>query len=1202
MALRADRSKASNHRAQTGESMTELAPGLADEAPIASLTDKYTRDDGEILLTGLQAIVRVAMDQMRADRRSGLRTASFISGYPGSPLGGLDQELERSSALLAPLDVVHQPGLNEELAATAVAGSQVAGKFLHLRYDGVVGMWYAKAPGLDRAADAIRHANYNGVPRKSGAVAWVGDDPACKSSTIPSSSEQSLADMYSPVLAPGTVQEVIDYGLHAVALSRVSSLWTGMKLVTAVADGMGTATVRPSRIGPILPGGGSAATGRDTTIDISFAARVAAEQEITEVRLPAALEYSRLNGLNEITADTSAAWLGIVVPSHTYYELLGAFGRLGLRPEDLAANGIRVLRMGMLFPFDYELVRSFARGLAEVLVVEERRPFLEPAVRNALYGERTTPSVVGKTDESGAPLVPAYGALDVDALVGPLRRRVEGRLGERLAPERPRRTHLPLAARAPYFCSGCPHSTGTKVPEGTVVGSGIGCHGMIGWMNPDTVGTVSSFTQMGGEGAQFIGIAPFVDEEHFTQNVGDGTFFHSGQLAVQAAVAAGLDVTFKILFNDTVAMTGGQDAQGRLAPPQIAEVLLSQGVARVAITTEDLGRYRGVSLPRGVQVRDRSQIVEVQEELNQVAGVTVLIHDQRCAAESRRMRKRGRLEDPPMRVAIVERVCEGCGDCSVQSNCMSVQPVDTEFGSKRTIDQTSCNKDYSCLAGDCPSFVTLLPARSGRLAHLWRSRRTGRAEPAQLVQPAREEIAADSLPAPTSAVTGDDYAVRMPGVGGTGVVTVSQVLVTAATLAGLEARSMDQTGLAQKGGPVVSDVRISRHATDRTAKIDDGGADLYLVFDPVVGALPGNLAATDPARTIAVVSTTMTPTGEEIGRPGAPTRAPGPLADAIGDSCRTDITRSVDAAEMCRRLFGNVTFANVFLLGVAYQLGALPVPAEAVEQALELNGVAVQANVQAFRWGRRWVVDPRVVGTAGPEERGALAPSLAEKVDSAFGSTPLADLVARRAADLSDYQSDRLAREYVHFVEHVAARGDQVRPGNTSLAEAVARNLHKLMAYKDEYEVARLLLEDGAAADLEAAASGRPMRAAWNLHPPILRTLGLKRKVRLGPWFRPALVALKASRRLRGTPLDVFGYAKVRRVERSLIGEYCDALDAAAQRLTDENYDAVAHLASLPDLVRGYESIKLRSIDAYRAELRTALDELNAAPGVNSLA
>jgi indolepyruvate ferredoxin oxidoreductase len=1157
-----------------------------------SLNDKYSLEEGDVLLTGIQAIIRVVLDQRRADRLAGFRTATFISGYPGSPVAGIDSELGRIPELIRDFDIVYQPGLNEELGATAVAGSQVAGKALQLKYDGIVGMWYGKAPGLDRAADAIRHANYSGVTRTSGALAWVGDDPACKSSTIPSSSEQSLADMFSPVLDPGNVQEVLDYGLHGVALSRVCSLWTGMKIVTNVADAMGTATVRRGGVCPVLPGGNGHHYGREQTIDISFAARLAAEQEIVEVRLPAALAYASANHLNEVTVEAPDAWLAIVVPSHTYYELRGALKRLGLGDHNLRANGIRILKLGMLFPFDAAMVRDFVRGVEQVLVIEERRPFLENHVRNALYGMTDAPRVVGKADETGAPLIPGYGALDADLLSAPLRTRLGQRLGDKLAPLQPERTLVPLAVRPPYFCSGCPHSTGTRVPKGTLIGTGIGCHGMVGWMTPDTVGKVTSYTQMGGEGAQFIGIAPFVKEGHFTQNVGDGTFFHSGQLAVHAAIAAGLNMTFKILFNDTIAMTGGQDAPGRLDPAGIADVLLGHGASKIVITTDDVRRYRRVKLPHGVAVEDRSRIIEVQEELARVPGVTVLIHDQRCAAEARRMRKRGQLEDPPMRVSIIERVCEGCGDCSVKSNCMSVQTIDTDLGSKRIIDQTSCNKDYSCLGGDCPSFVTLMPRRTGMLSRVFGTRVADAPAPSgSKIQ----RIESDSLPDPQLLFSDEDFAVRMTGVGGTGVVTVSQVLVTAARIAGLEARSMDQTGLAQKGGAVVSDVRISRRPIERGAKIDARGADLYLAFDTVVGALPANLAAADETRTLALVSTSMTMTGEQIGRSGAPVQDPTPFVELIADAGRAEMARTIDSAAICRRLFGDTSVANVFMMGTAYQLGGLPIQGYVIEQALELNGVAVEKNIQAFRWGRRWAIAPDELQPRREQDPVTLPGNLEQKIRGITGPAPaLFDIIAWRTTDLVAYQNERLASDFVAFLDRVSRRSDEVRPGETALIETVARNLYKLMAYKDEYEVARLLLDASAARDIAAASGGKPMRFSWNLQPPMLRSLGLKKKLRLGPWFKPAFVSLHSLRHLRGTPFDVFGYAKVRRVERALIREYRTTIEKTLARLTDENLDRAVVLAGLPDLVRGYEHIKLANVARYRSELRTAFDGLDA--------
>jgi indolepyruvate ferredoxin oxidoreductase len=1172
------------------------------------LADRFRWDEGRVFLSGLQALARVPLEQLRADSRAGIRSAAFVSGYPGSPLAGFDRAIADASRAAPELAVVLRPGLNEELAATAVMGSQLVTTIDGHRYDGVVGIWYGKAPGLDRASDALRHAVFAGTSPFGGAVAIVGDDPAAKSSTLPSSSDATLVDLHIPVLYPGDVQEALDLGRHAVALSRASGLWTSLKVVAAVADGTGTVELHPDRVTPVIPHvevdglpfvptpSGRLLT--PYTLDL--------EREFITTRLELARQYGVDNGLNNISVHGAEDWIGLAATGHTYYEMMEALRLLGFRGrDDLNAAGIRLLHLRLPVPLDPALVRRFGRDLAEIVVVEEKNPTLEWFMKDALYALAQRPQVYGKHDELGRPLLPASGALDADTIAPALRQRLQDRLGSRLAPlvvERgsDRRSIQVTAVRSPYFCSGCPHNTSTKVPDGALVGGGIGCHAMVAIMEPARVGQIVGLTAMGGEGAQWIGMAPFVEANHLFQNIGDGTYFHSGQLAVQAAVAAGVNITYKLLFNGHVAMTGGQQPEGQLGVPNLAQILLLQGVKRVLITTEDVGRYRRINLPEGVEVWDRSRIIEAQQALAEIPGVTVLIHDQECAAEIRRSRKRGTAQRPGFRVVINERVCEGCGDCGDKSNCLSVQPVATPFGRKTRIDQTSCNLDLSCLEGDCPSFMTVKPARKARRS------RAKRSAPGHMT-PVPEAFVSD-LPLPPPLAPSDSCTIRLSGIGGTGVVTVSQILGTAALLEDWLVRGLDQTGLSQKAGPVVSDLRLTRGTPQPSNKASKGSVDVLLAFDLLAAASDAHREGASPDRTVVFGSSSPTPTGEMVVHPDRPYPAEDVLRARLDSMSRAARNQYVDASGITENLFGDSTSANVFLLGVAYQAGALPVAAPSVERAIELNGVAVERNLAAFRWGRRWVADPETVRRlmlpatdTGDAERTAagIRPPLPGRLQELFAQiderTRLGDLVALRAADLVAYKSVSYAKRYLTDLVDVLTAEQTVSPLADELTEAVAVHLYQLMAYKDEYEVARLLLAPQATEAAEAV-GGPGARVTWRLHPPLLRSLGVKRKLRFGRWARPLLGLLRAGRRLRGTPLDLFGWAKVRRLERRLVKEYRAAVAHLCTALTLGNHREACRIAALPDAVRGYETLKLQRAEVYRRELQTALSRFEADP------
>ncbi len=1137
-----------------------------------TLEDRYTLQEGTVYLSGVQALVRAMLDVRRADEAAGLRTGAMVSGYQGSPLGTLDKELARITGVLEPLAVHVQPGVNEELAATTVWGSQLAPALPRSTVEGVTGWWYGKAPGVDRAGDAFRHGGFVGAHPKGGMVALCGDDPSAKSSTLPSAVEATLRALHMPVLFPGDVQETLDLGRHAVALSRASGLWTGLKVVTAVADATATAQVGPQRVRPVLPmveweGGPYVHV---PSASLLPPASLEMERTLAGPRLALAREYGRRNDLNRVTRDSPDARLGLVATGTAYHDLVEALRTLGLDDDRAFARaGLRIIQLQLPWPLHPDDVRELAAGLDELLVIEEKGPFVATGLREALYDAPQRPRV-------HADGVPVTGALDPDSIAravgGALRAAgarldgVEARLGllEAIDP----RGVEDQPARTPFFCSGCPHNRSTAAPDDAAVGLGIGCHTMV-LLNQAGKGRVTGLTQMGGEGAQWIGQAPFTATEHLFQNLGDGTFHHSGSLAVRAAVAAGVNVTYKLLYNRAVAMTGGQAVEGGMTVPQLTRWLALEGVRRIVVTSDEPEKYHGVTLDPIAEVRDRDALLAAQRELAREPGVTVLIHDQQCATELRRDRKRGRAPEITTRIAINERVCEGCGDCGQKSGCLSVQPVDTDFGRKTRIHQASCNLDRSCVDGDCPSFLEIIPGK--------------RAKPTAPLPPA-------ALPEPQ--LRRRDATLRLIGIGGTGVVTIAQVVGMAALMDGRHVRGLDQTGLAQKGGPVISDVRIEDVPTGGSTRATTGGVDAYLGFDLLGATAPENLLTADPGRTVAVVSTHRTPTGAMVVDPAVGFAELDASLDVIGRHVAETVV--LDPQALSETLFGDHMPANALLLGAAWQAGLVPVTRASLEAAFRLNGAAVEQTLAAFDWGRAVVADPDAVAAAtAPPVDPAPAPAaevraIVESV-GAPADSELERLLLVRVSELVAYQDAAYARRYAAVVADVRA----AEPGSgTRLAEAVARGLHKLLAYKDEYEVARLHLDPVERARLEAE-FGAGARVSYKLHPPLLRTLGMERKVGLGPWFDPAFRGLVRLRRLRGTRLDPFGRAHVRRVERQLPVTYEALIRRGLEHLGEPGaYETVLALAELPDGIRGYEDIKLRNVAAFEQQAQALLERL----------
>ena len=1144
-----------------------------------SLSDKFTKTEGTIILSGIQALIRLALDQHRADKQQQLNTATFIAGYRGSPLGSIDMELERNQKLLEEFHVNFVPGVNEDLSATAVGGSQIANLMPNPKYDGVLGMWYGKGPGVDRSGDAFKHANYIGVGKYGGVLALAGDDPSAKSSTIPSHSEIALYDAFMPVLFPGNVQEILDLGRLGFELSRYCGLWVGFKIVTNVADEFSTAQVSPERIQITQPNFEYQGKRWSPTQNVNLLApySLQLEREIIYGRLEAAKHFARENNFNQIVVNPNSAKLGIISSGKTYYDLRQALNELGLDEDALHQYGIRILKLGMIFPLEKQIISEFADGLDEILVIEEKRAFIEMFLREALYDLPNHPKIVGKTDEEGLPLVRGDFELDADTIVQILEKRLKKYVPQEIFQVRlqpPINAPIPISAsasRSPYFCSGCPHNRSTVPPdENAIVAGGIGCHTLAILMDRNIFGV----TQMGGEGAQWVGASPFTDIEHIFQNIGDGTLFHSGSLAIRQAIAENVNVTYKILYNTAVAMTGGQHADGAMTVPNLTRELEAEGVKKIIVVSADPHSYApDARWANNVDVWHRDRLQEAQRVLQETYGVTALIYDQECAAQLRRKRKRGYVADPTLRVFINEAICEGCGDCGVKSNCLSVFPVETEFGRKTQIHQSSCNKDYTCLEGDCPAFVTVIPDNIPKQ------------KPEPLIQ------IEDNLPEPDNKIRGDCNILLM-GIGGTGVVTINQIMATAALIDNKYVTSLDQTGLSQKGGPVVSNLKILDTPRAISNKIGHGQADAYIAFDLLTATAPKNIKRANPQKTVALVSTSKVPTGKMVSSPKIEYPHEQRLIDVIESQTQADKNIYVDALGLSEALFHSHMPANIMMIGVAYQAGLISISAEAIEQAVQLNGVAVDMNIQAFRVGRKVVIEPEWASTIETKRQGTIeikpiiTPEAQTILQTINADGELQRLLEIRVPELIAYQNPAYAQQYVDFVRQVQQAEQTANIKETQLSEAVARYLFKLMAYKDEYEVARLALKSETQQALRDQ-FGENATVHYKIHPPILRSMGMKKKLSLGKWFNPMFGLLTRMKRLRGTPFDIFGYTEVRRTERALIEEYRSLITDLLANLTPENYETAVQIAQTPDMIRGYEDIKLRNVKQFWEEIST---------------
>ncbi len=1145
-----------------------------------ALDDKYTVGAGRIFVTGIQALVRLPLVQRQRDLAAGLNTAGFVTGYRGSPLGAYDQQLERARAHLDAHHIVHRPAVNEDLAATACSGTQQVGLDGETRYDGVFAIWYAKGPGVDRSGDAIRHGNLFGTAAHGGVLMLLGDDHICESSTTAHQSEYAMVDALVPTLNPAGVQEILEYGLIGIAMSRFTGGWVALKCVHDTVESTASIPVDPALPEIRLPAdftpppGGLNIRWPDNGLGQRMA--LAQEARVHTHKLDAARAFARANRLDRVVVGGEGAWLGIVTTGKSWLDVIAALDDLGLDEARARELGLLVYKVGMVWPLEPQGLTAALGGLDRVLVVEEKRGLIESQAKELLYHLPRRPVIEGKHDEAGATLLPSHGNLSSNQVAIAiaerlLARRDDARLRTRLEElrraEQAAAGYVPALARLPYFCPGCPHSSSTHVPEGSKALAGIGCHFMVQWMDRDT----RRFTQMGGEGASWLGEAPFTTRPHIFQNVGDGTFYHSGSLAIRAAKASGANITFKILYNDAVAMTGGQKMEtGNLDVPAITRLLEAEGVSDIAVVTDDPDRYPlGASFAPGVRVHPRDELDAVQRRLREVPGISALVYDQTCAAEKRRRRKHGGYPDPDERVVINELVCEGCGDCGVASNCVAIQPVETELGRKRRIDQSACNKDFSCLKGFCPSFVTV---KGGRLRKAT----------------APGDVPFPVLPEPALPALDGAYGILVTGVGGTGVITVAALLGMAAHLEGKGVAALDMIGMAQKGGAVLTHLKLAPTQDEIGApRVAAGGAKLILGCDLVVAAGAQAVPTMRRGVTAAVVNLEAAMTGDFTRAPDLAFPADR-LRRAIEDGVGPANASFLDAGRLARALVGDAIGANLLLVGYAWQKGLIPLSRDAIERAILINGVQTDFNRRAFLWGRRAAHDlaavEAVIGTA-PK------PTAVPGLD---------DLIARRVEFLTAYQDEAYARRYRERVARVRDAEARRVPGRTDLAEAVARNLFKLMAIKDEYEVARLWT-DGSFLRQLGAEFERWDALEVHLAPPLLAeqdTKGHLKKRRYGPWMLRAMRVVAGLKRLRGTAIDPFGRTAERRMERRLLADYETLLDELLERLDADNHATAVELARVPAQIRGFGHVKEANVQRAKAAEAALLERWRSPPAV----
>jgi len=1136
-----------------------------------SLADLYDLSITRLFLTGPQAILRLMLMQSEKDRQAGLDTAGYASGYRGSPVGTVDNQFQAARKVLEPRNIVFQPGLNEDLAATACWGTQQAEMRGEGKHDGVFALWYGKGPGVDRTGDVFRHANMAGTSPHGGVLAIAGDDHSGESSTVVHASDVALMDAMIPVLSPAGVQEIIDFGLLGIALSRHAGVWVGLKCVHDTVESSAVVEAGLDRIAPVFPtepapppGGLSIRPSDD---------RIVQEERLHMHKLPAVKAFARANAINRVVfGGGEAPRLGIMAAGKAWLDVMQALDDLGIDEEKAARLGIRLLKIGMVWPLEPQVIRDFARGLSTIMVVEEKRSLIEAQVRDILYAEQSRPQVIGKMDEDGKTLFAPHGVLEPTEIARAVGRRIGDRAvsdcAQALQDETRARNEADLVARVPYFCAGCPHNSSTVLPDGARGYAGIGCH----WLAQFVPGRkTEGATHMGGEGANWVGEAPFSTRAHVFQNMGDGTYNHSGLMAIRHAVSARTNITYKILFNDAVAMTGGQRNDGGLSVEQIAAQMRAIGVERIAVVSDEPGKYPSrAAFPAYTSFHHRSDLQATQTELMGVRGVSVLIYDQTCAAEKRRRRRKGEFPDPNRRVIINELVCEGCGDCGVQSNCVAIQPVETEFGRKRKIDQSVCNKDFSCLKGFCPSFVTV---EGGELVK-------GAGKAVDLAQ-----VPFPVLPEPVLPPLAKPWSILVSGIGGTGVVTIGHILGMAAHMEGKGAALIDMVGISQKNGAVVTHLKLATKPEDIAAvRVARGSADLILGCDLVTTASERILAAASRRKTQAVVNSHEVMPAHFTHDANFDVQG-GALTLRIAAAVKEQGLSVTDASGIATKLLGDSIAANLFTLGFAWQKGLVPVSREAIAEAVTLNGVAVKMNLAAFEWGRRAAVDEAAV-------RAVIGVRVEKKPET------LDDIVARRVDFLTSYQNEAYAGSYRSFVE-------KVRKVSEPLALAVARNLFKLMSYKDEYEVARLYA-DGSFAQAVARQFKGDYRLTFHLAPPVLgRTdafTGKPVKTEFGPWMMTGFRLLSKLKRLRGTPFDLFGRNAERRMERQLIADYRALVERLLAEPDTARSPIALELAALPETMRGFGHVKEANVAKAKAREKELLSALSGGAAVSKAA